>query len=29
MAESPISPELDALSCDLLGQALDALAVGV
>ena len=29
MAESPISPELDALSCDLLGQALDALAAGV
>jgi hypothetical protein len=29
MAQTPISSELDALSCDLLGQALDALAAGV
>lgn len=29
MPQTPISSELDALSCDLLGQALDALAAGV
>ena len=28
-AAAQISPELDALSCDLLGSALDALAAGV